>query len=162
MKIIIFIISFLIFNFLYANEIFRPVSKNDLHEKTEIDTFYFVPNSKVVYANYFALRRDFVELAHLSEKKIDEWIINVFAFISKAQLYLNGVRHTPILLDYSKTKQAFRPPEYKRAAVMPSSLISGGFVDVKGNGHGDFYAALSRVMICITLFIEEMRRVQIK
>jgi hypothetical protein len=139
--ILLFILNFTVFFTAtsQANEPLRPSHANQYSEYDQ-QKFIKVKTATVAWANYWALRRDFLALQKLTDQQIDHWIIDNFAFINKNQLYLNNIRNSPILTE--ETTRAFIVPlTYGRAAVAPildsttneSSAIQS-FMDLKGSG----------------------------
>lgn len=106
-----------------------------------------VRNSKVVLADYAAIRRDFPALSTKSEAKIDEWLLAQTSYVSRAQAQQTDV-NTPIELT-GEERLALRPDDYGRAVVFPVD-DAGGMMDMKGSGarypragdHGDGLATL--------------------
>lgn len=140
----------------WGNEPIRPRSAEELNQFSTItkEAANHVPGSRVAWADYGRILRDFpglaedLELSHpeagrlneADKSKLDAWLISNFAFVGSKQAALDGVRQTPISLDKTKTTQAYRPRDWKRSAVLEArSQKAGavmGMVDVKGFGHG--------------------------
>jgi hypothetical protein len=111
----------------------------ELGPATTRDVFLKVKGAKVLWADYQLLRRDFPFLAPYSENAIDLWIVDEFAYISRKQLHLSGIRTTPIPLLAPTTpgfsKVGYRPYRYQRAAVFSVGNGLHPMVDLKGLGN---------------------------
>jgi hypothetical protein len=132
-----------------SNVNFMPASPDQLLQPVVADEMVRVKGAKVAWANFAALKRDFAVLAGMTDTEISEWLLDQFAYISRAQLQLNGIRHTPIPVDTDhprSRKFGYRPPDYHRAALMPITGPDGqpllnpdgtpaGLVDMKGAGN---------------------------
>lgn len=121
-----------------AHERLRPESPETLVAGTENDPLVRVVDAKVAWVNYAALRRDFPQLSAMTDPQIDGWILEHFAWISRKQLTLNGIRNSEIPTSPNQEKIGFRPPEYDRAAILEAFDSAGrpiGLVDIKGIGH---------------------------
>jgi hypothetical protein len=109
------------------------------------EEFARVEGARIVIVDYELLRRDFVETRTMSNSEIDAWLLKHTAFISKSQAAQHVV-NTPIATSAERVR-AFRPKEYKRAAVFRAG---SGLIDVKGSGaprpkqadHGNGLASL--------------------
>lgn len=108
-----------------------------------------VKTAKVLYANYQLLLNDFEdhisnsisidttqELTDEEKLKTDAWLIKNLAFISKPQAFQTAVNTKVSVLN--EEREAFRPPRYGRAAVMPVNTFDDqdklALFDVKGCG----------------------------
>jgi hypothetical protein len=91
---------------------------------------YPLTEARVVIADYPLLRRDFPELANLSEPDIDQWLIARTAYISKGQA-AQVLVNTPIPHDPTREIVALRPGEYGRASVASDG---NNLIDIKGTG----------------------------
>lgn len=126
----------------FAGVTFLPRSVDDLRFSgkkgvVDLNSMAHVEGAEVAYANYEALKRDFPEIRHYSEKQIQEWILKNFAYVSKTQLKLNNLRQTPVPISPHVEKKGYRPIAYNRADVIPALDDQGhsiGLVDVKGTG----------------------------
>jgi hypothetical protein len=94
------------------------------------EAMYPLTQARVVIADYPLLRRDFQELANLSEPEIDSWLLARTAYISKGQAAQVEV-NTPIPHDHTREIIAFRPGQYGRASVASEG---SNLIDVKGTG----------------------------
>lgn len=108
----------------------------------------FIPGSKVVWADYQRLRRDFPGLRSYSEQQIQQWIVDNFSYMSIEQRELEGLRHTPLpkseLIKSSFRQMPFIFSDRKRnvhnqgrADIMPALGPQGehwGYIDRKGVG----------------------------
>ncbi len=125
-----------------ANEVLRPQSAKDLLrvEGVTMEAAVRVKGAKVAWANWDALRRDFPVLRDLNQAQISDWLVENFAYIGESQPGLDGIRNSPIPKNPHDTKHAFRPSEWRRAAVLearsPADGSVIGMVDIKGVGHG--------------------------
>lgn len=90
-----------------------------------------VAGARVVCARYDLLVHDFPEMAGADRRAIDEWLLANVAFISRPQS-AQAVTNTPIPIGPVE-KEAYRPPRYCRAAILPAAGGDGLF-DVKGCG----------------------------
>jgi hypothetical protein len=107
-----------------------PRSFDDLDEPAGArEDVLHLPAARVVLADYRALRHDFADLRHLSETRIDEWLVANAAWISHAQAR-QAVVNSPIAVG-ARVASAFRPPHYGRAVV---AQVPDGLVDLKGAG----------------------------
>lgn len=140
-----------------ANEPMRPRSAEELGLFGPIttETASFVPGSRVAWADYARLMRDFpdlprvLDLSSASDEslkdsdhlKLDQWLLSHFAFVGTNQKILNGVRQTPIPEDPTRTQKAYRPKGWIRSAILEvKNEKTGavlGMIDVKGFGHGE-------------------------
>ena len=116
-----------------ANDPMRPRTLSDLRDVTP-NVMVKLPDATLAWADYAALRRDFVYLRNKNDEQINRWILDNFAFMNREQSLLEGIRCTDIKFDYSKTKDSYRPARYERADIAPA--VEGGFVDIKGSGLG--------------------------
>lgn len=109
---------------------------SEVHPKSKSEQMYKLTNAKIVIVDYDLMRKDFPELNKLDNQSIDKWILENYAYIAIAQTQTDEF-NTPIPRT-DQTREAFRPPEYGRAAVFDApSPITGesmGLVDVKGSG----------------------------
>jgi hypothetical protein len=94
------------------------------------EAMYPLTEARVVIADYPLLRRDFPELANLSEPEIDSWLLARTAYISKGQASQVAV-NTPIPHDPTREILALRPNQYGRASV---AVDGRNLIDVKGTG----------------------------
>ena len=107
-----------------ANESIRPLAVRELPGRVTKDLFVRVPGCEVAYVNEIALRRDFPQLNNLSRGEIENWVLDNFAYVSEAQLKLSNIRNSEIPTEaIPKTKEAFRPDGYGRAAVKNQHLF---------------------------------------
>jgi len=144
MKIIIILVFISIE--LFSDVFYKPKSIEDYSRLVPINEqkVYFVPNSKLVWVKYRALRRDFPFLRGYSDKKINEWIIYNYSFVSEEQLELGLLTNTEIIVTnrFQKSfRQNSRLPHHQefqgRGDVMGVYDDSGnliGFIDRKGVG----------------------------
>ncbi len=135
-------------------ETFRPFTFEELGQYSMVETVR-LRQAKLVYVDYESLRRDFVPLRTLSDQQIDNWVLNNFAYISKAQLSLLGIRfvgrnqphprdgsyappyHFDDLVNLRDTKASARPADYGRADQMAGFTFEDntlGLVERKGTG----------------------------
>ncbi len=123
---------------------YRIRGREDLPKPLTRDPLIRVPGAKVAYMNRETLERDFPFTRRLSDQDLERWILDEFAFISKAQHALNGIRNSPIpapgdLRAPENRKLGLRPPGWRRAAVLSARDARAGpsppMVDVKGIGH---------------------------
>jgi hypothetical protein len=123
---------------------YRIRKPQDLFHPVIRDPLVRVPGAKVAYHNRAALERDFPFVKKLSDQGLEDWILDEFAFISKAQHALNDIRNSPIpvpekLRAKENRKIGYRPLGYGRAAVLPvhdpRASSRPVLVDVKGIGH---------------------------
>jgi HEAT repeat protein len=115
---------------------FLPKTKSDLPPETQEDEMVHVKGAKVSYLNRFALERDFPFLTGKSKEQMESWILDNFAYISSAQLRLDGIRQSKIPVSTEK-KIGYRPPGWNRSAVVPfknEKSSDQGLVDLKSVG----------------------------
>lgn len=134
---------------------------DDVHPESKKESVVILSNAKIVFADYGLLRKDFPELANISNDEIDWWLLRNTAVMSESQAKQEVV-NTPIV-SYDK-KSAYRPPDYGRALVIPVNAPGTenpiGLIDAKGVGalkpalkdHGDGLATLGE---CIREFVYE-------
>ena len=137
-KLFLLFILLLIYNFdLLSNEHFRPINSSQIHILQQTDLGLRVVGARIAWVNYHALKRDFPSLSTASEKAINAWILEQFAYIAELQLRLNGIRNSPIPVNSSFTKQIYRPHSYDRAGLLEAHWQGKpiGLVDIKGLGH---------------------------
>ena len=106
-------------------ELLKPAA----HEWPFQEEFVRVESARIVLVDYDLVRKDFVETRAMSNPEIDAWLLKHTAFVSKPQAAQQTV-NTPIATTAERV-QAFRPKEYKRAAVFRAG---SGLIDVKGSG----------------------------
>ncbi len=138
----------------FSNERFRPEIPEQIGTEVLEDESYFVPNCKLAFVNYDALRRDFPELQKMSNEQVDIWVLENFAYVSSDQLKLNGIRQTEIIVDRTKIKKSYRRNADGRAAVLSANLAerSLGLIDLKGFGHLERTSKGSHVSHQIALY----------
>jgi hypothetical protein len=125
---------------------YRPQSIADIKKFISVDSYQTikVPNSKLVWADYDALKRDFPFLQNAKKEKIDSWILNSFSYISTTQLELGELRNTLIPTEETY-KQSFRQANHSsehqefqgRGDMMEVHDFEGnlaGLIDRKGVG----------------------------
>lgn len=93
-----------------------------------------VQNAKVILADYALIKEDFPHLGDRTDLEIDDWLINHTAYITKSNALQDEV-NTPISLDKTDTRIAYRPYKYGRALVF--DLLGSGLIDAKGVGATD-------------------------
>ncbi|HLE10921.1 MAG: hypothetical protein A2504_09275 [Bdellovibrionales bacterium RIFOXYD12_FULL_39_22] len=136
------LIAYSITGIIYANEFVRPNSPFDYATQSAltVENTHAVSGVKVAWANYEALRRDFVILRNYSNDQIDKWLLKNFSRIGADQPLLNNIRNSPIPIDESAPKAvAYRPANWRRSAALEALDDDGnivGMVDIKGFGHG--------------------------
>jgi len=121
----------------HANQVIRPRTIQELGF-TYQQKAYRVKKARLAWVNYFALRKDFPELKKLSNPKIDQWIIENFAYISEQQLLLQEIRNSKIDHDRNDVNLFLHPPEYGRSSVIEARYNNMliGLVDLKSSGTG--------------------------
>jgi HEAT repeat protein len=131
-----------------ADVYFLPRTKEELDSLTnksnasKVDPMVHVEGAKIAYFNRPAMERDFPFLKGKTDSEIEAWILKNCAYISKAQLELNGIRQSEIPTSEEGKKDGFRPLAWNRAAVIPVSEMDdrthAGLIDIKGAGlHAD-------------------------
>ena len=92
--------------------------------------------ARVALADYALIRKDFPQLADLSDAAIDQWLLSQAGYISVPQTRQSTV-NTPIPSHESET-QSYRPTDYGRALIFEAkSPTTGeviGLIDSKGAG----------------------------
>lgn len=116
-----------------GDEVFRPQTIEDVPYES-VDEMVHIKDAKVAWMDIAALRRDFPGLRTFSNDQIRQWIIDEYAYISKEQLKLNGIRHTAVPTDPNKIRKGHRPKTFKRSIECETGLSSGGIVNLKGSG----------------------------
>lgn len=99
-------------------------------EKASKETAVRVSTAKVLLCDYELLKKDFDELKDLTNKQIDQWLIDSAAYISTAQTGKNEV-NTAITVNSNDSRIVYRPETYGRASVIEAG---SGLLDVKGTG----------------------------
>ena len=82
-----------------------------------------------VWADYQVLGHDFPVLARFPQERIDRWLVDNAAFVSKPQVE-QAIVNSPIETD-GISRKALRPPNYGRAVI---AEVPGGLLDLKGAG----------------------------
>jgi hypothetical protein len=102
------------------NSNIKPIQNvNQLEVTTTHEKVYRLKNAKIVYADYHLIRKDFPQISHLTDEKIDEWLLDNAALMSENQLkQTNANGLIPVT---EQARSAFRPAEYGRALVFPVS-----------------------------------------
>jgi len=122
---------------IFADVPYRVTDRRHLRGPLSEERFVRVAGAKVAYFDRQAIERDFEFLKGQTDEQIESWILGNFAFVSRAQLELNGIRQSNVPLVNPFRRQdvriGFRPLNYNRAAVFPT-LPGMPFVDVKGVG----------------------------
>lgn len=88
-----------------------------------------VTTSRVVIADYFLIKRDFIQTRTMSNDEIDKWLIKETSFISKAQA--NQTEANDKITVSSEERFGQRPLEYRRGIVFE---VENGLLDAKGTG----------------------------
>jgi len=116
-----------------------------------------VPTARVVLANYQLIARDFpaqqqqfMESEAQWKARVDRWLVSETGYILDVQANQQVV-NSPIPVDSADKKEAFRPPKYGRAHLIP---VAGGLMDSKGVGsktpshmsHGNGLATLGEMI----------------
>ena len=137
-------------SFAPADEMLRPLAREEYgapsNSTTDLRELQYLPvtGSRVAWANYEALKRDFPQLAQFSEADIDAWIIRNYAVVSLTQLDLEDLRYRNLLPSSQRASRTQNrtflvPPSYGRAAVgVEQNPIKAGqpaLIDLKGTGH---------------------------
>jgi hypothetical protein len=124
-----------------AAEPLRPLSHLEFGED-ELTTEMGVPveGAEVAWANYELIRKDFPQIAHLSDAQISNWLIQNFAYLGRDQQMLDSIRQSPIPIDpVRKSRAIYRPAGWTRSGILEAQDENSrviGMVDVKGIGHG--------------------------
>lgn len=117
-----------------ADEKFRPSDPKEFADPSK-NTMVRLKNARVSYVNVPALERDFPRVAaEIKAGRIpswESWVVENYAYISRGQLALDGIRHSNLAVDASQTKEEIRPAGYGRAGVQ---VGPDGLVDLKGTG----------------------------
>ncbi len=73
--------------------------------------------AKVLVADYDLIRADFPQISNLSDADIDVWLVDNVAYVSAPQASQEVVNdQVPTV---NRSRWGYRPPEYRRASVMP-------------------------------------------
>jgi hypothetical protein len=73
--------------------------------------------AKVLVADYDLIRTDFPQISKLSDADIDVWLVDNTAYVSAPQASQEVVNdQVPTV---NRSRWGYRPPEYRRASVMP-------------------------------------------
>jgi hypothetical protein len=116
-----------------------PLSQVSGLQKPRTEKAVRLANARVVLADYPLIRHDFQQplearfakpLSAISEREIDEWLLDSTAYVSAAQAKQSLV-NTPIPTT-ERSVTAFRPMDYGRAMVFQPE--PGVLIDVKGSG----------------------------
>jgi len=129
---ILFLLSFSSEN-LWANylEPLRGISEFNQYPTEKVLN---LSQAQVITADYELIRKDFFWLRNKSESEIDKWLVENGAIIAESQYLSNNVRMSYINAKDLK-HQAIRPPEYRRALVVPVRYRkSTRYLDIKGVG----------------------------
>ncbi len=131
------------YSFAFSAEPVRPLSIHDYAEaniRLTLENAVPIDGARVVWADFALLKRDFPQIAKLSDAEICDWLLKNFAFMGAEQVKLNNLRNSPISPGNRPHKNAYRPPSWERSAVMEAIDPDGknviGAVDIKGFGHG--------------------------
>ncbi len=130
-KIIFYIFIFI--PFLSYAAIDSPVRNIRKLEKPEPESMLKVQTAKVMIADYDLIRKDFAYTKKMSEREIDQWLLNSFGFISVYQTLGSNKVNSEIKTESGQSMVGYRPQMYGRALVMKDSL-GQGLVDAKGLG----------------------------
>ena len=92
-----------------------------------------VSSARVVIADYPLIRKDFAEVAGMTNEQIDLWLTENVAFISRVQAGQTLVNSE--IYTGSELREAYRPQEYGRGHV----FVTKGkrLIDAKGTGSED-------------------------
>jgi hypothetical protein len=125
---------------------YRPKSIGDVKNFISVDCYQNVrvPNAKIAWADYDALKRDFPFLQSANREKIDSWILDSFSYISTTQLELGELRNASIPTEenyrqsYRQANHSSEHQEFQgRGDMMEAHDFNGnlvGLVDRKGVG----------------------------
>src|SRR3954470_9370402 len=97
--------------------------------QANLEEVLHLPDARVAWVDYNALRHDFPALADMPEAYIDAWLVSNAAYVSKPQAE-QAVVNSPIKTD-GACRRALRPPNYGRAVIVE---VPGGLLDLKGAG----------------------------
>lgn len=125
---------------------YRPRTLEEIRKVLPLEKYVLchVPGSRVVWADYSAIKRDFSFLLNSSKEEINQWIVEEFSFVSETQLELGELRNTKIPTSERK-KFAYRQANYSsehqefqgRGDVIEVFDFQGnlaGLIDRKGIG----------------------------
>jgi hypothetical protein len=129
----------------------------EVHSNSPAEQMKQLTNARVVMADYDLIRKDFPQVANLSNPEIDGWLISETGYVSIPQANQTATNtETPLT---GEEKKAYRPPRYNRANVFDVSNPANnaeqiGIIDVKGAGslnprqadHGNGVATLGEVI----------------
>ena len=94
------------------------------------ETFVQLADARIVYADYDLIAHDFAGLAPTVPADVDAWLVEHAGYLSLPQAAQSTV-NTPVPVA-GRTRVAWRPPRYGRAAVM--TIAESALIDVKGCG----------------------------
>ena len=101
---------------------------------------------RVAWVNYPLLRYDVPWIRDWDEQKIDDWIVDNFAFITQIQTNLFTKRITTPYYEAKSTQSRLVPrkfPKYGRASILQLQYGSQSvLIDIKGSGHTDYDAII--------------------